>query len=103
MPDKRFWVGVGGGQVFLEGVDQFRDALKASPPHPLFRQFPEPPLHQIQPRRTGGCEVQDSPRVFLQPLLYLRLLMGSVVVHDQVQQGAASKLPVTRRRKRRNS
>src|SRR5208283_2274002 len=57
-------------------------------------QFLKPTLHQVQPTGTGGNEVTDKPRMFLQPSLHARLLVCPVVVHDQMEGNLLGKLTV---------
>ena len=45
----------------------------------------KPALDRIEPRGAGGREVHDEARVLGQPLLDVGMLVGGVVVHDQVQ------------------
>ena len=44
----------------------------------------EPNLYLIQPRGIGGCEVHLEARSLGQPALDPLMLMGRVVVHDDV-------------------
>ncbi len=43
-------------------------------------------LDHVQSRCAGGCEVHDEERLLGPPGLDLGMLMGRVVVRDQVQQ-----------------
>src|SRR5829696_10343668 len=47
--------------------------------------MPKPDLDQVQPGSRGRGEVDMDPGVRRQPGLYLGMLVGGVVVHDQVQ------------------
>ena len=94
MPHERFGVRIGRGQVLLSGGDQVRDTLEVPAADTLSRQFPGPPLHQVEPRRARGREVQGEPLVFLQPRLHSRLAVGPVVIYNQVQRHIPGKLTV---------
>src|SRR3989304_4645606 len=59
---------------------------KLPPPHPT--------LNKVQPRRAGRREVQHEPWVFFQPSLYLGLVVGPIVVHDQMQRRLFGEFPV---------
>ena len=52
-------------------------------------QLGEPPLDQVHPAGTRGCEVQVKAGVAQQPLFDFRGLVRGVVVTDQVQVQAA--------------
>ena len=94
LPYKGLGVGIGRRQILINRGDQLRDTLETSPPYPLLCQLPEPPLYQVQPRRTRRREVQRKPRVLRQPRLHLGLILGPIVVHNQVQRRLPQKLPV---------
>lgn len=46
---------------------------------------PEPDLDEVHPEGMGRGEVHDEPRVLVQPGLHVRVLVGGVVVHHQMQ------------------
>ena len=94
VPDKGLGVSIGCGEVLLDGSNQLGHALEAPAPDPLLRQLPEPPLNQVQPRGAGRRKVQREPWVLLQPRPHLGLLVGRIVVQDQVQRSLLGKLPV---------
>ena len=73
------------GQVVFDGRDQFLDAAEDAAAKALLRQLTEPALDEVEPRGTGGREVQLEARVGGQPLANRFMLMGSVVVQDDVQ------------------
>jgi glucan biosynthesis protein C len=75
-------------------MDQLRHTSEAPKPHPFFRQFPEPALHQIQPGRARRREVQHEPLVLFQPCFYLGLAVGPIFVHDQMQRHLFGELAV---------
>ena len=47
-------------------------------------EFGEEPLHEIQPRRRSGREVEVHARVFGEPGPNGRVLVGSIVVENDV-------------------
>ena len=54
-------------------------------PLELFRgQFREPPLYEIQPRGTGGREMQRESRVFHQLALNRGRCVGRIVVQHEM-------------------
>src|SRR5260221_973376 len=64
----------------LEVDDRAKDAaLEAAP-----GEFGEEALDGIEPRAGGRGEVEDEARMARQPGLDLRMLMGGVVVDDDV-------------------
>ncbi|GEM_PF-5634062 len=70
--------------VAPDGHDQLFDIAKDTAPEPLLSEITEEALHHVQPRATGWREVQMESRVTGDPLLHLGVLVGSVVVRDQV-------------------
>lgn len=71
--------------VFIDGVDQLGHAREHTAAQPLFSQVAEETLDHVQPRRRGGREVHVDARMLCQPPLHVRMLVGGVVVDDQVQ------------------
>lgn len=61
--------------VVFEGLGGAVDAVLDL----LLDEFGESPLHQVQPRRARGREVQVKARVHQQPLLHVRRHVGRVV------------------------
>ena len=74
-PHKRLGVLIVGFDVGLDGFDQFLHAFENAPTNPFSGDFTKPPLHQIQPGRTGGNEMQVESLVPLNPLFDLRMLV----------------------------
>ena len=73
------------GDVARDHGDQLVDAAEGLPPDALVGDLPEPTLDQIQPGTAGGNEVHVEARMFGQPLLHFDVLVGVIVVHDQMQ------------------
>src|SRR3954454_17118740 len=49
-------------------------------------KFGEEALDSVEPRARGRREVEGETRVPVEPLAYLRMLMGGVVVEDDVHE-----------------
>src|ERR671918_731867 len=77
-------------------MDAFRSStLRKTPRRMAFViQMAEPSLDKIHPARAGGDEVRHESGIALQPGLHFRVLVGSVVVHDQMQRDIAGELGV---------
>ena len=71
--------------VSINGRDQFRYAGEYATMQLLVRNVAEEVLHHVQPQCRGGREVHCDARVLGQPLPHDRMLVGRVVVGDQVQ------------------
>src|SRR5881409_1614167 len=83
-PDERFWSVVVGCDEIFDGGDQLRNIREAAATNALVGQFAEPTLDQIQPRGRCRREMQVKATMFGQPALHLRMLVGPVVVQDQM-------------------
>ena len=68
-----------------DGFDQSPLTLKGSPTQSLVGNLAEPALDQLKPGTGSRNKVQMEARMPLEPRLDARVLVGSVVVHDQVQ------------------
>jgi hypothetical protein len=93
-PDKRLGVLIVGFHVTLDGFDQFLHAFDDAAANPFPGDFTKPPLHQIQPGRTGGNEMLVESFVSLNPVFDLRVLVRGMVVHDQIQVHSWRSIPV---------
>lgn len=71
--------------VGFNGTDQLRDSGKYASAQALAGQVAEEAFNHIQPRCGGGGEMNVEMRVFLQPLLDLWVLVGGVIVTDQMK------------------
>ena len=81
------------GNVILDRRDQDLDAGK-SPANAFVRDIAEPTLHQIQPRTARRDKVDVEAGVAAQPLLDGGMLMGGIVVDDEVQVQVWGGLPI---------
>src|SRR5579875_2976785 len=84
----------------VDGLLQPAHAVKAAAPDRLLRDQGEPALHQVEPRGAGGHEMELDARMRGQPLLYCRMLVGAVIVVDQVE--LASRIAAGQRVEQRN-
>jgi hypothetical protein len=71
--------------VIVNGSDQGPNIRERSSAQSFISYLPEPAFHHIQPETRRAGEVQMESRMTLQPRMDTRMLMYSVVVHDQVQ------------------
>src|SRR6266550_7372428 len=64
---------------------QFGDRFKNPTPNALVGQITEPALDHVEPGAGSRHKVQMEPRMAFQPRFDLRVLMGSIIVYDQMQ------------------
>src|SRR5271168_938175 len=67
------------------------DAQEYAAPDCFIVEVSEPTLDEIHPAGTGGNEMRDKPGMTLQPRRHFVVLMGAVVVHDQMKRNIAGK------------
>lgn len=84
-PHKRFWILVIQSNVFFYLGNEVRHTVKYSATNPLSSDLCKPSLDEVQPRATGRDKVKMKPFVLAQPRLDIRMLMGPVVVHNQME------------------
>ena len=63
---------------------QFLDAAEGATPDGFLGDVPEETLHLIQPGTVGGNEMDVPARPQGEPGFHTRVLVGAVVVHDQM-------------------
>ena len=71
-------------QVVIDRVLEVADAGVTAAADAAACDLGEEALDQVEPGRTGGCEMQFEAGVFLQPGLHLGGLVGSVVVEHEM-------------------
>ena len=71
--------------VLVDGGDQFRDTAKDAAFQSVGRDAAEEALDHVEPGGGGWREVHDEAGMPGQPLLHRRMLVGGVVVGDEVQ------------------
>src|SRR6185312_15148800 len=86
--------------VGFNGGDQLRYAGKYTPTQTLARQVAEEAFDHIQPRCRGGSEMDVETWMFLQPLLHGGMLVGGIVVTDQMQGFVFGRFPINLAQKR---
>src|SRR5207248_3216361 len=70
--------------VLTDRHDQFLDIAEDSAADSVLSDVAKEPLHHVEPRTAGWCEVYVESRVASQPPLYLGMLVCRVVVRNQV-------------------
>ena len=83
-PDKRRWVIIVAGEVFFQGGDQVRQTMEDSTSQALLAQLPEEAFHHVQPGSARRREVQMKAGVPRQPRFNLRVLVGRIVIQNQM-------------------
>src|ERR1700737_2360190 len=74
--------------------DECRHAAEGSATNPFARDLGEEALDEVQPRGPGGGEVKVKSRMLGRPRLHGRMLVGAVVVQDQMDVPPAGGLPI---------
>jgi hypothetical protein len=83
-PDEGLGVSVPVGKEASDDTLQLGNFGETAAPNRLLADNAEPALDQIEPRGAGRGEVQVKPRRVLKLGFYLGMLVGPVVVADQV-------------------
>ena len=71
--------------VLIDCHDQFLHVTKDTATETVLSQISKESLDHVQPRGAGGREVNVEPPVAGEPSFYLRVFVGGIVVHDQMQ------------------
>ena len=71
--------------VLLNGLNQFRHVSEHSAADPFGSEFAEETFDHIEPRAARGREMQVEPRMPLEPPLHLGVLVGGIIVGDEMQ------------------
>lgn len=66
-PDERFGLVVVRVNVFVDRADQIIDVVEAAATQGLVGQVPDEAFDHVEPRRSGGREVERQPQVLLRP------------------------------------
>lgn len=77
--------GVGVGQVLLDRGDQFPHVPEDAAPEPPGGEVTEPALDGSEPRTARENTVPVEARMAPQPASHRRMLLGGVVVHDEME------------------
>lgn len=83
-PDEGLWIGVVCGQMFLDGLGEFCDAAEHSSPEAVDGEIAEEAFHHVQPGGACWSKVEVKPGIAPLPCLNLVMLMGCIVVADEV-------------------
>src|SRR3954447_9203620 len=83
-PVERLWIAVVRPDVVLDGEDQVAHAAERAAPNAFAGDLGKPAFDLVEPRRTGGREVQMIARPPCQPLLHLWMFVGPVATEHQV-------------------
>ena len=73
-----------GFNIILNCGDQIRHIVEDSPANRFISYISEESLYHIEPRGAGWCEVKLEARIALLPRIDLRMLVGGIVVTDDV-------------------
>src|SRR3954466_4479985 len=84
-PDKGSWAFVCLRQEAIDRLLEVDDAAKDAAPESLVGQLGEETFDRIEPGGRGRREMELEPRMPREPGADICMLVGGVVVHDQVQ------------------
>ena len=69
----------------MNGIDQVGNAFENTPANTFVCDLPEPALDQIQPGAGSRDEVQMEPWMPFEPGFNSRMLVGAVIVDDEME------------------
>ena len=95
-PDEGLWIGIVVFQVVVNGGFELGNGGEDAAPDALLSDQPEEALDLIEPGGRGGGEVQVKAGVLGQPCLDVGMLVGGVVVEDEVEIEFLRRLPIDR-------
>ena len=84
-PDERVGVVAPGVEEVLNGGHEIGHAGEDAAAQSLLGELPKPALDEVQPRAAGGGEVEMEARMLGKPGSDACVLVGLVVVEDQMQ------------------
>ena len=73
------------GDVLLDSEDEIGNATEHATAQTFGSDIAKETLHHVQPRCGGRREMHGKPRMFHEPLLDLWVLVGGIVIADQMQ------------------
>ena len=79
-------------EVDVDGGDQFVDAGKAAFAHDLVGELAKEAFDEVEPGGAGGSEVNVNAGMFFQPGADSGMLVGGVVVGDEMQRELRGRL-----------
>ncbi len=71
--------------ILLNRRDELRDAAEDPTPNPLVCHLTEETFHKVEPRTAGWGEMHMETAMAREPPLDLRMLVGGIIIRDQVQ------------------
>ena len=83
-PGEGFWVFVGFGDEAIDGGLEINEGVEDAALEPPSGEFGEEAFDGVEPRRRCWREVEDKPLVTIEPIADLWMLMGGVVVEDDM-------------------
>ena len=103
VPHKRFGIFVPCDRPHGQSLDKGTHAREHAASQPASGQVGEPAPHEVEPRRTGGHEMQVPARLFSlrKPTFHLWAHVGRKVVEHYVHRQASGRGPVDLLEKRR--
>ena len=81
----RFGVLIVNGKVVVDSGIEFADAAKHRATNALVGEVAQEALHHVEPGCGSGCEVNGDSLVTLQPAFHSLMLVGGLVVDDQME------------------
>ena len=83
-PREGFWVIVGLVEEAVDGGLKFADRSEDTAFETASGELGEEALDGIEPRGRGGREMEGETRMAIEPFADLRVLMGGIVIEDDV-------------------
>ena len=71
--------------IVVNRVDQLGNVFEDASSDALVCEISKESLDHVEPRGAGGSEVDMKAPMFGQPTLDLLMLVGGIVVHDQME------------------
>jgi hypothetical protein len=83
-PGERFGLPVVFCEVAVDGSLEVDDRMKGAALEAMFRQFSEEAIDRVEPRARGRREVEGETQMAVEPGTHLGVLVGGVIVEDDV-------------------
>src|SRR5437660_9237709 len=84
-PGEGLRISIGLGKIAVDGGLEIDDALEDAALEPLSDQLGEEPFDGVEPGCRGRGEVEVEPRMPFEPNPHLGMLVGGVVIDDQME------------------
>ena len=85
-PCEWLWVSVGLGNEAVDGSLEIDDGVEDTALQSTPAELGEKPLDGVEPGARGWCEVEDETRVAIEPGANVRMLVGGIVVENNVDE-----------------